>query len=288
MTTSISPMVWIAFNVGILALICLDALVINPKGKEMSFRRALGMTAFWLSLALVFNLGVYFYLGNQLSLEFLTAYVVEQSLSVDNIFVFLLIFAHFKVAPLEQQRILLWGVISAQVMRAVFILSGIGLMNHFHWMIYVFGCVLLFTGIKLFFKQDEEIHPEDSFILKLVGKNLPKFLIVLIVIETTDLIFAIDSIPAVLSITKNSFIAYSSNIFAILGLRAMYFALANFMKVLHHLHYGLGIILTFVGFKMVMENYIHIPVVVTLGFIILTLTVTVMTSILCQPKTLQK
>ncbi len=287
MTTS-SPMLWIIFNLGIIALLCFDALVLNPKDRVMTLRRALGMTAFWLLLALLFNLSVYFWLGNQHALEFLAAYVVEQSLSIDNLFVFLLIFSYFKIPPVQQRKVLLWGIISAQIMRAVFILGGMALLNHFHWMMYIFGVVLFMTGIKLFFKKSEEIHPENNPILKMLKSRLSLFFLVLIVIETTDLIFAVDSIPAVLAITKNPFIAYSSNIFAILGLRAMYFALASFMKVFHHLHYALGIILIFIGFKMLTEGVLHVPVVVTLAFILLTLMVTVITSVLCQPKPAQK
>lgn len=279
-----SPMVWVAFNAGVIALLCFDACVLNPKGREITVRRALAMTGFWLLLALLFNLGIYFWLGDQRALEFLASYVVEQSLSVDNLFVFLLIFAHFKVSLAQQHKILLWGIISAQLMRAVFILGGVALLGHFQWMMYVFGAILLITGIKLFFKKDKEVHPENNPIFKLIGKNLPTFWVVLLIIEITDLIFAIDSIPAVLAITKHSFIAYTSNIFAVLGLRAMYFALASFMKVFHHLHYGLGVILTFVGFKMLTEHILYIPVMATLGFILLTLTVTVISSILCPPK----
>ena len=285
---TVPTIIWVCFSIGIVLLLCLDAFILNPKGSPMTMRRALGMTAFWLSLALLFNIGVYFWMGNQRALEFLSGYVVEQSLSIDNLFVFLLIFSYFKIPPLEQQRVLLWGIISAQIMRAVFILGGIALLHHFYWVMYVFGLFLVFTGVKLFFKKNEKIHPENNLVLRVVGKNLSVFLVVLIVIETTDLIFAIDSIPAVLAITKNSFIAYTSNIFAILGLRAMYFALASFMKVFHHLHYGLGVILTFIGFKMLTEHVLHIPVVITLAVILLILTVTVTTSILCPPKSSQK
>jgi tellurite resistance protein TerC len=266
----------------LVALLVFDAFVLNPKDREMTLRRALWMSAFWLSLALFFNIGVYFWMGNQRALEFLSAFVVEQSLSIDNLFVFLLIFEHFKVPIKDQQRVLLWGIISAQIMRAIFILGGVALLHHFHWMIYIFGAILVVTGIKLFYKRDEDLHPEDNFILKVVGKNISKFFLVLIVIETTDLIFAIDSIPAVLSITKDPFIAYTSNIFAILGLRAMYFALASLMKVLTYLHYGLGVILIFIGCKMLTEHMVHVPVLVTLGVIMTTLTVTVVASVLCS------
>ncbi len=279
-----SLMVWILFNIGVIVLLCLDALVLNPKNREMTISRAVTMTAFWILLAMLFNLGIYFWMGNERALEFLTGYVVEQSLSVDNLFVFLLIFSHFRTSPVDQRNILFWGIVSAQVMRAVFIIGGVAMLGTFSWMMYIFGAILLITGIKLFFKQGEEVHPENNPIFKRISKYLPLFWFVFIVIQVTDLVFAVDSIPAVLAITKNSFIAYSSNIFAVLGLRSMYFALASFMKVFHYLHYGLGFILVFVGLKMLTEHYLHVPVLLTLGFIVLTLTVTVFISILCPPK----
>lgn len=287
MTTS-SPMVWIAFNVGVVLLLLLDAFVLNPANKEISFRRALSVTAFWVLLAMGFNLFIYYWLGDKPALEFLTGYVVEQSLSVDNIFVFLLIFSHFKVEPKEQRKILMIGIISAQVMRAVFILLGVAILQKYHWMMYIFGGILVYTGIKLFFKHGEDVHPEDNPIVKFASKYLSKFWIVLIAIETTDLIFAIDSIPAILAITKDPFIAYSSNIFAILGLRAMYFVLANFLKLFHLLHYGLGIILTFIGIKMITESFLHLPIVVTLGFIVLVLLSTVVASLIWPQKAEEK
>lgn len=283
-----SPMVWLCFNAGVIGLMLIDAFIINPKSKEITLRRALGMTAFWLLLALIFNLGVYIWLGEQRALEFLTSYVVEQSLSIDNLFVFLLIFSHFKTSPSDQRNILFWGIISAQVMRAVFILGGMALLSYFSWMMFVFGAILVVTGLKLFIKKDNEVHPENNPIFKAIGRGLSIFWMVFVIIQVTDLVFAVDSIPAVLAITKNSFIAYSSNIFAILGLRAMYFALASFMKVFHYLHYGLGVILIFVGTKMLTEHVLNIPVAFTLGFILLTLTATVMISIVCPPKPAQK
>lgn len=286
--SSDSPMVWIWFNIGVVALVIFDAFILNPKEREITLKRAIATTAFWVLLALLFNLGIYFWMGDVRALEFLTGYVVEQSLSVDNLFVFLLIFSHFKTSASDQRNILFWGIISAQVMRALFILGGMSLLHHFSWMMYIFGGILIVTGLKLFVKKEEEIHPEDNAFFKILKGKLPLFWFVFVIIQVTDLVFAVDSIPAVLAITKNSFIAYSSNIFAVLGLRSMYFALASFMKMFHYLHYGLGIILVFVGFKMVSEEFIHIPVMVTLGTIILTLTVTVVASILCPSKNVQK
>lgn len=276
--------VWVVFNVAVVVLLCLDAFVFNPKSSEMTMRRAVTTTFCWILLALLFNLGVLYWMGPDRAFEFLTSYVVEQSLSIDNLFVFLLIFVHFKT-PIDQQRnILSWGIISAQIMRAVFIISGVALLGTFSWMMYIFGAILVFTGFKLFIKKDEEVHPENNPFYKFIGQKLSLFWMVFIIIQVTDLIFAVDSIPAVLAITKDSFIAYSSNIFAILGLRSMYFALSSFMKLFHYMHYGLGVILVFVGFKMLTEHFWNIPIIITLGFIIFTLTATIILSILCLPK----
>ncbi len=304
MTTS-SPVIWLSFNLFVLLLIAFDALILSPKNKEITVKQALMLSGFWVFLALVFNAGIYFWLGSQRALEFFTGYLIEQSLSVDNLFVFLLIFSYFKVPVIYQRKVLFWGIIGAQVMRAAFILAGVALLHHFHWLIYLFGAFLVFSGIKLFLEKDKQIHPEGNVALKLFRRFMPvtdnyvegqftvkqqgrrwatPLLIVLIVIETTDLIFALDSIPAILAITKDPFIVYSSNIFAILGLRAMYFALAGLMNVFHHLHYGLGIILAFVGVKMLTEDIFHIPIMAALGVIAGVLTITIVTSIMFPAK----
>lgn len=249
----------------------------------MNVRKALGVTLCWVVLAMMFNAGIYFWLGKQKALEFMAGYLIELSLSVDNIFVFLLIFSYFKIPLKEQSKMLFWGILGAQLMRAIFIFLGVALLNKFQWLMYIFGSFLMFTGFKLFTEKNKEFNPEDSFVLKLSKKIFPgikKFWVVLIVIETTDLIFAVDSIPAILAITKDPFIVYSSNIFAILGLRAMYFALAGLMQLFHHLHYALGMILLFVGFKMLSEHFIHIPIALALGFIAVTLAGSVITSLL--------
>jgi tellurite resistance protein TerC len=225
--------------------------------------------------------------------------VIEKSLSVDNLFVFLLIFSYFKVPAESQRVVLLWGIIGAQLMRAIFILLGVALLSKYHWVIYIFGLILVYSGIKLFMEKDKEVHPDDNPVLKFFKKFFKvtniyhgkKFwvkesgqwvatplMVVLIVIETTDLIFAVDSIPAILAITKDPFIAYTSNIFAILGLRALYFSLHHLMGRFHLLHYGLGIILVFVGLKMLLESVIHVPIVVSLGIISLILTVSIIAS----------
>jgi tellurite resistance protein TerC len=253
----------------------------------MNVRKALGLSLMWVVLALIFNAGIYVVQGPSKALEFLTGYLVELSLSVDNIFVFLLIFSYFKVPPKDQAKILFWGILGAQLMRGIFIFLGVALLNKFDWLMYGLGAFLVFTGVKLFIEKDKEVHPEQSTVLKITKKyfpNLSQFWIVLIMIETTDLIFAMDSIPAILAITKDPFIVYSSNIFAILGLRAMYFALAGLLQMFHHLHYALGVILTFVGLKMLLEHYVQIPIALALAFIAITLLVSVVTSLLLPRK----
>lgn len=300
MTTS-SPLLWIIFNVFVVLLLVLDACVLSPRNREIKVRNAMVLTAFWVSLAVFFNIGIYFWLGSQRALEFLTGYVIEQSLSVDNLFVFLLIFSYFKVPPVYQHRVLLWGIIGAQIMRAIFILAGIALLKQFYWLMYVFGALLVFSGFKLFFEEEKDVDPEKGLILRLFRRFFPvtkgyiggafgtilngvwhatPLLVVLIAIETADIIFAIDSIPAILAITKDPFIAYSSNIFAILGLRAMYFVLAGVMGFFHYLHYGLGVILVFVGIKMLIAHFVEIPVVLALGFIAVTIFISIITSLL--------
>lgn len=248
----------------------------------MSVKKAVTTTFCWIALALIFNAGIYYWQGPTKALEFLSGYLVELSLSVDNIFVFLLIFGYFKTNVKDQKRILFWGILGAQFMRLLFIVLGIALLNKFQWLIYIFGAFLVITGFKLFFEKDKEINPEENFLLVMVKKMFPSlstFWLILIVVEVTDLLFAVDSIPAVLAITKDPFIVYSSNIFAILGLRAMYFALAGVMDLFHYLHYGLGFILIFVGFKMVTEHILHIPILLTLTIIALSLLVSIGLSI---------
>jgi tellurite resistance protein TerC len=249
----------------------------------MKMSKAISLSFLWITLALVFNAGVYHYQGPEKGLQFLTGYLIELSLSADNVFVFLLIFNYFKVSAAQQLKILFWGILGAQVMRGVFIFAGIALINKFIWITYIFGLFLLVTGIKLFFEKDKDIHPENNFILKLCKTHCPglsQFAIVLIVIETTDLVFAVDSIPAVLAITTDPFIVYTSNIFAILGLRALYFVLAGAMPLFTYLHYGLGAVLAFVGGTMLIERHVHIPLLVTLGFIGLCLGVSIGVSLI--------
>ena len=240
----------------------------------MKFAKAVWISAAWIIAALLFNAGIYFIQGIPKALEFFTGYVIELSLSIDNLFVFFLIFSHFKVDLVQQNRILSWGVLGAQVMRAIFILGGVALLKNLSWVIYAFGILLIWAGFKLFFKKDKAIDLDQNFLLNFLKRfNLSSFLIVLMAIELADLIFAVDSIPAVLAVTKDPFIVYSSNIFAILGLRAMYFVLSPIIDKFHYLHYTLGIILVFVGVKMFTDPVWHMPVGYALGFIVLVLSV---------------
>jgi tellurite resistance protein TerC len=243
----------------------------------MKFPESVGVCAAWGLAALLFNAGILFFQGQQKGLEFFTGYVIELSLSIDNIFVFFLIFSHFKVDSAQQNKILSWGVLGAQLMRAVFILGGVTLLKHFAWVIFVFGSLLVFSGFRIFFKEHKNADLDQNDVLnffkRFIPGNLSTFLIVLIAVELADLIFAVDSIPAVLAITKDPFIVYSSNIFAILGLRAMYFVLAPIFDMFHYLHYALGIILVFVGFKMITDHWWHMPIGYSLGFIVLVLTI---------------
>ena len=296
---------WVLFNVFVIVLLALDLTVFHRKAHKVSIREALLSASFWVGLALAFNVGVYFFRGHDAALKFLTGYVIEESLSVDNLFVFLVIFSYFRVPEDLQHRVLFWGIVGALVMRAVFILLGVALIHKFHWIMYIFGFFLLYTGFKLVFGKEKEIEPEKNPVLKSFRKIMPvtdnyegdKFfirrgaqlfatplMIVLLVVETTDIVFAVDSIPAVLSISTDPFIVYTSNVFAILGLRSIFFALSGLMQIFHYLHYGLGVILAFVGLKMILSDIYHIPIVVALGTIAGILAVSIIISILKAPK----
>jgi tellurite resistance protein TerC len=248
----------------------------------MKFNKAVGVCLAWIFAALLFNIGIFFFQGQHKALDFLTGYVIEFSLSIDNLFVFFLIFSHFKVELTQQNRILNWGVLGAQLMRAVFIFGGVALLKHLGWVIYIFGALLIISGIKLFFKDGKTIDLDKNSVLNFfkcfIPENLSQFMIVLIAVELADLVFAVDSIPAVLAVTKDPFIVYSSNIFAILGLRAMYFVFAPIVDRIHYLHYTLGVILVFVGVKMLTDHVWHMPTGYALGFIAVVLAIFVGTS----------
>ena len=280
--------VWIAFNAFVLVMLAIDLGVFHRQSHTVTLKEALIWSGVWVTLALLFNLGVYAWYGPEPALAFLTGYLIEKALSVDNIFVFLLIFSYFKVPARYQHKVLFWGILGALVMRAIFIFAGISLLQRLHWLIYVFGALLIFTGIKMITEKDKEIHPEKNPVLKLFRRLMPvtedyqadhffvkqaghyaatPLFIVLLVVETTDLLFAVDSIPAILAITVDPLIVYTSNVFAILGLRALYFALAGVMGLFHYLHYGLSAILIFVGAKMLLADIYKLPVAVALGVV---------------------
>jgi tellurite resistance protein TerC len=296
---------WSIFGAVIVTLLSLDLFVFNRNAHEVKFKEAVLVACFWVGLALVFNIGIYFVLGPRKALEFLTGYLIEESLSVDNLFVFIMIFSYFRIDRKYQHSILFWGIVGAIIMRAVFIFAGVALIQRFHWIIYVFGGFLVFTGLKMAFQSDEEIHPEKNPVIRLARRVLPithdappgrfaaringklmftPMFIVLIVVETTDLVFALDSIPAVLAISTDPFIVYSSNIFAILGLRALYFALSGAMAAFHYLKYGLSAILIFVGAKMLVSHFYKMPIVVALGVVGGVLALSVVASIVLPGK----
>ncbi len=301
---------WIVFNAFVLLMLFLDLKVFHRKAHVIEFREAMWWSAFWISLAVFFAVGIYFFwpepeLRKTKTLEFVTGYLIEESLSVDNLFVFLLIFSYFKVPRQYQHKVLFWGIVGALVMRLTFIFAGVALIRKFHWIIYVFGAFLVFTGIKLFRQEESEIHPERNPLLRLFRRFYPvtrryhgdaffirrrgiwfatPLFLVLLVVETTDVLFAADSIPAVLAITHDPFVVYTSNVFAILGLRAIYFALAGVMELFHYLHYGLSVILIFIGMKMLVSNFYKIPIGVALGVVAAVLAVSILASILLPHK----
>lgn len=297
---STSVLWWVVFNIFVLAMLALDLGVFHRTAHVVKFKEALLWSGIWVSLALLFSLGIHFWLGPEKSLEFLTGYLIEEALSVDNLFVFLLIFSYFRVPSLYQHKVLFWGILGALIMRAIFIAVGVTLVQKVHWVVYLFGAFLVLTGIKMAFQKDKEIHPERNPVLRLFQRFMPvtdhyeaeKFFVkksgrrfatplfvVLLVIETTDVIFAVDSIPAVLAITLDPFIVYTSNVFAILGLRSLYFALAGMMELFHYIHYGLSAILVFVGMKMLLADLYQIPSVVALGVVATILMASVIASI---------
>lgn len=290
---------WAVFGAAVIFLLVLDLGVFQRKSHVIGIKEALGWSAFWIGLALLFNLGIWYELGRGPALEYFTGWVLEKSLSVDNLFVFLLVFSYFRVPREYQHKVLFWGIAGALVMRAVFIGAGIVLIQRFDWMVYVFGAFLVYTGFKLAFGKDEEVDPGRNPVIKVVRRFIPvsdaydggrfftvvngkrvatPLFVVLVVIESTDVVFAVDSIPTILSITQDPFIVYSSNVFAILGLRALYFALAALADLFHYLKQGLAVILVFVGVKMLLANHYHLPTWLALGFIASVLTASIVAS----------
>jgi len=279
---------WILFNVFILAMLALDLGIVGRRGREITFREAIAWSALWMALAFAFAVVVFFWHGRAPALQFVTGYIIEVSLSADNLFLFLLIFRYFNVPGEHQHKVLFWGILGALVVRGLFIAAGVGLIERFDWITYVFGALLVYSGLKFLRAGRQEIHPEknpvlrlfrrvfsvtdeyhgDHFFVRRAGLYATPLFIVLLVVETTDILFAVDSIPAVLAITLNAFIVYTSNVFAILGLRSMYFALAGMMDKFHYLHYGLSLVLVFVGLKMIGKHYVDIPTEWTLAIVL--------------------
>lgn len=296
---------WIGFHVFIFIMLALDLGVFNKNSHKISLKEALTWVVVWVSLAILFNIFIYYEFGKTKALEFLTGYVIEYSLSVDNIFVFILIFTYFGVKPEYQHRVLFWGILGALVMRAIFIFAGVALINKFHWIVLIFGGFLVYTGIQMLFQKDTAVDPEKNPVVKFFRKFLPvtddyhgdrliirkdhrlfatPLFLVLLVIESSDLIFAVDSIPAILAISKDQFIVYTSNIFAILGLRSLYFAIAGIMGYFRYLKVGLAFVLTFVGAKMLLAYFnMEIPIAVSLLVIVSILTVSILASVVIKP-----
>lgn len=293
---------WILFNLFALGMLVLDLRVFHRPGRAVHFREALGWSLMYGVLAVVFAAILYLWQGHQVALEFVTGYVLELSLSVDNLFVFLVIFNYFAVPDEQQHRVLFWGVVGALVMRGLFIGAGVGLITRFHWVLYVFGGLLVYSGIQLCLSGGHKVDPATNPLVKLLRRFIPvtgnyrdgKFfvreaqeksrlyatplLVVLLVIETSDIFFAVDSIPAILAVTLNAFIVYTSNVFAILGLRSMYFAVSGLMKVFRFLNYGLAVVLILVGVKMLAANYYKVPITVTLGVVAGVILISIATS----------
>ncbi|MGE0681155.1 MAG: TerC family protein [Candidatus Binatia bacterium] len=300
-----TPSLWIGFTVFILALLALDLGVFHRQAHEVSAREALSWSIVWISLALLFNVGVYTWFGPERGLEFLTGFLIEKALAVDNIFVFVVLFSYFAVPASLQHKVLFWGILGALVLRAVFIFLGAALLQHFHWIIYVFGAFLVLTGIKLFKQNETDIHPERNLLFRLFIRFVPAIpayrgdrffvrqsgrwyatplLFVLVSVEATDLVFAIDSIPAIFAVTSDPFIVYTSNIFAILGLRALYFLLAGVIHQFHYLKTGLAFVLAFVGVKMMIVDMYKIPVGASLAVIALLIGGAILASLLWPPQ----
>ncbi len=317
MTDNISIWFWIGFNAFVLAMLALDLGVFHRKSHEVKFKEAIGWSVFWIALAGIFNVGIYLYwnsiapnssyTNSEAALAFLTGYLIEKSLSVDNLFVILLIFSYFAVPSLYQHKVLFWGILGALFFRAFFIFAGVALINRFSWMVIVFGGFLILTGIKMAFQKDKKLEPEKNPVLRLFKQFVPvtpeyhggKFFtridnrvwatplfVALLFVELTDIVFAVDSIPAIIAVTREPFLVYTANVFAILGLRSLYFALAGIMKMFHYLHYGLSVILVFVGGKMLYTHFTgdKLPTSISLGVIAGTIAASIIASLLWPKK----
>ena len=302
---------WVGFIMFVLAMLAIDLGIFHRKAHAVSIKEATIWSVVWISLSLLFNLGLYFfwdkisfgstYTNSEAALAFLTGYLIEKSLSVDNIFVFVLLFTYFSVPAAHQHRVLFWGIIGALIMRGTLIAVGAALLKEFHWIIYIFGIFLIYTGFRMASHQDEDLNPDQNVFLKILRRVMPvthtyagdKFivrragrlmatplLVVLLVVESTDLVFAVDSIPAIFAVTEDAFIVFTSNVFAILGLRSLYFLLAGVMDKFHYLKLGLSVVLVFVGIKMVIVDLYKIPIGVSLGVIAAILITSIIASVI--------
>lgn len=298
-----NAILWASFNLFVLAMLALDLGVFHRKSHTVTTREALTWTGVWITLAMFFNIFVYYYFDKEKAVEFFTGYLIEKSLSVDNIFVIIMIFSYFNVPTSYQHKVLFWGILGALVMRVIFILAGVELIHKFHWLIYIFGAFLVVTGIRMITSGDAKLEPEKNPLVKLARKILPftetfegdnffirrdariwatPLFLVVILIEATDLIFAVDSIPAIIAISDDSFIVYTSNVFAILGLRSLYFALSGIEKYFQYLKFGLSAILIFVGVKMTITDLYKIPVEISLIAIVFILAIAMLASVIVR------
>jgi len=296
---------WTFFGVFILAMLTLDLGVFSRRAHTVKIKESLYWTSFWVALALLFCAGIYYFYGHQKALEFLTGYLIEYSLSIDNLFVFLLFFRFFRVPAEYEQKALIWGIMIALITRGIFIFAGIALINNFHWVIYIFGAFLIFTAIQIGRGKEQEVHPEKNIAIKMLRMFMPvsheysenrffaiikdkryatPLLAVVLVLGTTDVFFAVDSIPAVLAVTTDPFIVYTSNVFAVLGLRSLFFAISGLMKLFHHLQYGLAVILGFVGIKMLITDLYKINIGASLAFIASVIALSVIASLIWPKK----
>lgn len=302
----VSIVFWIGFHLFIFIMLALDLGILNKRAHKIALKEALGWSALWITLALLFDIFVLLEFGKTKALEFLTGYVIEYSLSVDNIFIFILIFTYFSVKAQYQHKILFWGILGALIMRGIFIFAGVSLINRFHWIVLIFGGFLVVTGIKMLFQKENSVDPEKNQIVRIFRKIFPvsetlhgsklfvredkkllatPLFLVLLVIESSDLIFAVDSIPAILAISKDTFIVYTSNIFAILGLRSLYFAVSGIMGFFRYLKIGLAFILAFVGFKMLASYFqFEIHILISLGIIVSILLISILASVIIKKR----
>jgi len=295
---------WILFNLFILAMLALDLGLLNRRAHAVGLREALAWSGVWIALAGAFAVLVFFWHGRPEALQFVTGYVIEIALSVDNLFIFLVIFRYFKVPGEHQHKVLFWGILGALVMRGLFIAAGVGLIRRFDWITYAFGALLIYSGLKLLRQGNQQIRPEKNPVLRLFRRFFPvtdtyeggrfftrrdvlyatPLFVVLLVVETSDILIAVDSVPAVLAITLNAFIVYTSNVFAILGLRSMYFALSGMMDRFHYLHYGLSLVLILVGLKMIGSHYFNVPTEWALGIVLAVLASSIAASLMSPRK----